>query len=231
MVSTSESEHSATVRKVSLRSPGLFRITMLAIIISVITIVNWYTFTAWVPTFFVKRGFTAINTFTYSLLIMSGAIPGNLIAAFLGDRLGRKRTLIGVSLIMGAISLVYGAIASPIQLVILGFTFVTLGNIMIALTLASYIPELFPTAVRMEGSSLANAFARAGTILSPYLVAFLFSIYGKTGVFETSFLLYILLALVILWLGTETKSKSLEEIAVEVTRTTEKEVPIIVKTA
>lgn len=213
---SSESATQAPAQKVSLHHSGMLRVTVLASVISVVMLVNWYTFTAWVPTFLVKRGFTMVNTLTYSLVIMSGAIPGNLIAAFLGDRLGRKWTLIGVSVIMGATGVIYGAVVDPIQLVILGFTFVTLGNVLIALTIASYIPEMFPTEVRMRGSSLANAFGRAATILSPYLVAFLFAGYGENGVFVTSLILYALLALIVFLLGTETKLKSLEEIAREV---------------
>jgi putative MFS transporter len=204
------------VQKVSIRTSGMLRITVFAIIISVIQMVNWYAFTAWVPTFFVRRGFTVVNTLTYSLVIMSGAIPGNLIAAFLGDRLGRKWTLIAVSILMGVIGWVYAGIADPIQLELLGFTFVMFGNVMIAVLLAVYIPEMFPTTVRMRGSSLANAFGRAGTVLSPYLVAFLYSAYGETAVFGTSLILYVIMAIVILLIGTETKLESLEEISKEV---------------
>jgi putative MFS transporter len=86
------------------------------------------------------------------------------------------------------------------------------GNILIAIVLASYVPELFPTSVRMTGSSVANAFSRAGTILSPYLIAYLFTHGGQHAVFWFSFALYMIMAITILVLGSETKKLSLEDI-------------------
>jgi putative MFS transporter len=210
-----EPVESTQTRKVSLWSPGIRKVTLLSIIISVLTLVTWYTFTAWIPTFFVKQGISQVKTFTFSFVIMLGAIPGNALAAWLSDRVGRKWTLAVISVILAVLGVLYGYSTSPGAIMTLGFLFVAGGNILIAIILASYIPEMFPTSVRMAGSSLANAFGRAGTIVSPYLIAFLFQHGGQYAVFWTSFAMYIVMALAILLLGLETKKKSLEEITRE----------------
>ncbi|WP_083486411.1 MFS transporter [Alicyclobacillus ferrooxydans] len=203
------------VNQSSLWGPGVRKATILAIIISVLTIVTWYTFTAWIPTFFVKSGLSEVKTFTFTFVIMLGAIPGNALAAILSDRLGRKNTLIVLSILLGVISLLYGYSRSPGLIMTFGFLFVMGGNILIAMTIASYIPEMFPTNVRMAGSSLANAFGRAATIASPYFIVFLYGKGGQNLVFWSSFVMYVVLAACILFLGRETKKKSLEEIAYE----------------
>ncbi|MEH7419226.1 MFS transporter [Neobacillus drentensis] len=196
----------------SIWSPGIRKITIMSIIISTIMMTTWYTFTAWIPTFFITQGFSAVKTFTFSLVIMLGAIPGNALSAVLADRMGRKYTLAFMSVFLGVIGLFYGSASSPAAIMSLGFIFVMGGNILIAIILASYVPELFPTSVRMTGSSVANAFSRAGTILSPYLIAYLFTHGGQHSVFWFSFALYIIMAITILVLGSETKKLSLEDI-------------------
>ncbi|WCK55256.1 MFS transporter [Aneurinibacillus sp. Ricciae_BoGa-3] len=211
----SQAAKSQRKKVISLWSPGIRTITLLSIIISTFTMTTWYTFTAWIPTFFIKQGFSEVKTFTFSLVIMLGAIPGNALAAWLMDRVGRKYTLAVISLLLGIIAVMYGGSKSPVEIMTLGFIYVMGGNILIAVILASYIPELFPTSIRMTGSSLANAFGRAGTIVSPYLIAYLFTHGGQNAVFWSSCAMYVIMALAILFLGRETKQMSLEEIEKE----------------
>jgi putative MFS transporter len=199
-------------KAISIWSPSIRKVTVLSIIISIITMTNWYTFTAWMPTFFIKEGFSVVKTFTFSLVIMLGAIPGNALAALVTDKIGRKYSLAVISVLLGIIAVFYGSAGSPAAIMTLGFLFVMGGNFLIAVVLASYIPELFPTSIRMTGSSVANAFGRAGTIVSPYLIAYLFTYGGQHAVFWVSCILYLVMALSILILGRETKKLSLEEI-------------------
>lgn len=196
----------------SLWTPGIRKITILSILISVFMMTTWYTFTAWIPTFFVQQGLSQVKSFAFSFVIMLGAIPGNALAAWLSDRFGRRNTLTVLSAVLGVVALLYGFSSTPAAIMTFGFLFVMGGNLLIALVLANYIPEMFPTSIRMAGSSLANAFGRAATIVSPYLIAYLFQHGGQSAVFWSSFAMYIMMAVSILLLGKETKRKSLEDI-------------------
>ncbi|MCL6454609.1 MAG: MFS transporter [Alicyclobacillus sp.] len=198
---------------ISLWSPGVRRVTILTIVISVLSLVTWYTFASWIPTFFVKQGISVVKSFTFSFVIMLGAIPGNALAAWLSDRVGRKKTLVVLSVVLAILGILYGYSSSPAMIMLIGFLFIMGGNILIAVTTASYIPELFPTSVRMAGSSLANAFGRGATIVSPYIIAYLYANVGPRSVFWFAFILYLIMGLFILLLGHETKQQSLEEIA------------------
>ncbi|MCL6454961.1 MAG: MFS transporter [Alicyclobacillus sp.] len=203
---------SPTLPAVSLWSPGVRRITVLTIVVSVLSLVTWYTFASWIPTFFVHQGISVVKSFTFSFVIMLGAIPGNALAAWLSDRVGRKKTLMVLSAVLAVLGILYGYSTAPATIMTVGFLFIMGGNILIAVTTASYIPELFPTSVRMAGSSLANAFGRGATIVSPYVIAYLYDNVGPRSVFWFAFVLYIIMGLFILLLGRETKQQSLEEI-------------------
>ncbi len=202
-------------KKVSLWAPGIRQVTLLSIIISLLYLTAWFTFTAWVPTFFIKEGFSQIKTFGVTFFIMLGAIPGNLLAAWISDKVGRKKIIIADSLILAFVSLLYGYSANVYSMVIFGFLFIMGGNILLAVIMG-YIPELFPTSVRMMGASLANSFGRAGTIVSPFMIAWLFNFGGKAAVFMSSFIMYLLIAASVAVLGKETKNKSLECIEQEI---------------
>ena len=201
--------------KISLWAPGIRRVTLLSFVISFLYLTAWFTFTAWIPTFFIKEGFTQLRTFAVSFAIMLGAIPGNMLAAWLSDRIGRKATIISVSIVLGIISLLYGYSNSLIGILVFGFLYIAGGNILIAVIMG-YIPELFPTSIRMMGASLANSCGRAGVIVSPFFIAYLYNSGGKAAVFISSFLMYIVIALSVYWFGSETTQKSLETIEREV---------------
>lgn len=209
-----EERPKAAGEKVSLWAPGIRKITLLSIVISLLYLTAWFTFTAWIPTFFIKEGFTQVKTFAVSFAIMLGAIPGNMLAAWLSDRVGRKITLTVVSILLGCISLLYGYSTSVTTIILFGFLYIAGGNILIAVIMG-YIPEMFPTSIRMMGASLANSFGRAGVIFSPFLIAYFYNSGGKTAVFITSFIMYILIALSVYILGHETNKKSLEAIEQE----------------
>ena len=54
--------------------------------------------------------------------------------------------------------------------------------VLVAVLFAIYIPELFPTEIRMRASGICNTFGRGATILTPFIVVALFRSYGVGGV-------------------------------------------------
>lgn len=202
-------------KKVSLWSPGVRQVTVLSIIMSLFCLTAWFTFTAWVPTFFIKEGLSQVKTFGVTFFIMMGAIPGNLLAAWISDKVGRKRIIVTDAVVLAFLSLCYGYASNVYTLMTFGFLFIMGGNVMLAMIMG-YIPELFPTSIRMMGASVANSFGRAGTIVSPFMIAWLFNWGGKEAVFMLSFMMYIAIAVSAALLGRETSSKSLESIEREI---------------
>ncbi len=60
---------------------------------------------------------------------------------------------------------------SEIVIAVLGFAITACLYVLSLFTIASYVPDLFPTALRLRGTGLANTIGRAVSIALPYAVA------------------------------------------------------------
>jgi metabolite-proton symporter len=113
----------------------------------------------------------------FGILFFALTIP---LSAVLADRLGRRRTLLWVTAAIGAFGFVLAPlfVAGPvgatatmvIGLALMGLTYGPLGTV---------LSELFPTAIRYTGSSLAfNLAGIFGASLAPYIATWLARNYG-----------------------------------------------------
>ena len=184
------------------------------VLITVNTLI--FGFVNWLPTFFVKQGLSVTRSLAYTLVIDSGSLIGCAIGAFGADFLGRRRTIIGASLM----TIVFGAMypfvtAEPQLLLTIGFFLIVGIYILTALLYGVYTAELFPTEVRLRANGLCNTLGRGATVASPYLVVFLVSNYGVGGVLSLMIgLLVVQIIVVALW-GIEPARRGLEELDVE----------------
>jgi MFS transporter, putative metabolite:H+ symporter len=171
-----------------------------------------YGFVTWLPTFFVQQGRSITASFDYSLLMSLGAPIGSAIGAFTSDSWGRKPTIIGASLVTIAAGSIYPFIQNPAALVIAGFVLMIPIYVLVTMGFAIYIPELFPTEVRLRASGICNSFGRGATIVTPFLVVALFRPYGVGGVLGLMIGLLIIQIFAVLLFGVEPKRRRLEEI-------------------
>jgi MFS transporter, putative metabolite:H+ symporter len=174
-----------------------------------------YGFVTWLPTFFVHEGHSVAKSFGYSLVMSLGAPIGSVIGAFTADAWGRKPTIVGASLITILVGSIYPFIRDPVMLVVAGFLLTIPIFILVTVSFAIYIPELFPTEVRLRASGICNTFGRGATIVTPFLVVALFRNHGVGGVLSLMIGLLIVEILVVLTLGVEPKNCGLEEIALQ----------------
>ena len=129
-----------------------------------------YGFVTWLPVFFIKQGLSIATSFGYSLLMALGAPVGSAIGALTADRWGRKPTIIGASLISVVLGIIYPMISDPVLLPAVGFALTVPIYVLVALLFGIYIPELFPTEVRLRASGIVNTLGRGATIVTPFLV-------------------------------------------------------------
>ena len=120
----------------------------------VVVLVCSYSFTAWIPTFFIREGFSVTRSLTFNAVMSGGAVFGPLLGYFLADRYGRRAGIIGVAIGAAAVGAVYPFMSTPATIMMVGFLLVGAMNLMITLGLACYTPELFPTAYRFRGSGV-----------------------------------------------------------------------------
>jgi putative MFS transporter len=144
-----------------------------------------------------------------------GAPIGSAIGAFTADSWGRKPTIIGASLLTILIGGFYPFIIHPAILMVVGFSLIVPIYVLVALLFAIYIPELFPTEVRLRASGICNTFGRGAIIFTSFIVVALFKSHGVGGVLVYMVGLLVVEILVVLTLGVEPKKRRLEELETE----------------
>jgi hypothetical protein len=168
-------------------------------------------FVTWLPTFFVHQGLTLTKSFSYTLMISLAAPIGCVLGAF--EHIGRRPKIIGGSLLAIVFGALYPNMIQPLLLVPTGFCLLLAIYVLVALLYGVYIPELFPTELRLRANGICNMLGRGATIISPFIVVTLFKGYGVTGV--TSFMIGLLVALIVaVWgWGIEPAGPPLESMA------------------
>ena len=192
---------------------GLLRNMLLGIVISVVSGVNLYGFLSWVPTFLVKQGLSIGSSLWFSAIMGIGAPVGALLGSVIADRFGRVRCLVALALVEAVLGVVYPMVGNGVELIGVGFSITVCAYGLVAIGFALYIPELFPTRLRLRGVSVAIGTGRLTSSGVGFVIVSIFGAFGIGGVagFLTGSLL--VLAGVVLLLGRETSNRSLEEIA------------------
>ena len=195
--------------------PALLRRTVVASVVTVCLLTFNFAFVSWVPTFLVKQGHGMANSLGLSVLIFAGGPLGSLIGLLLAERVGRRWGLIWFSLAGILASAAYVSVTDTALIAGLGFCVTLVIYVLSSLSIACYVPELFPTEVRLRGSGIANALGRAVNILVPYVIAASFEGFGLYGVLGLITMVLAVQIVVLLTMGIETKQRSLEELGAE----------------
>jgi MFS transporter, putative metabolite:H+ symporter len=169
-------------------------------------------FVTWLPSFFVQQGLGIVTSFNYSLIMSLGAPLGSAMGAWTADFWGRKPSIIGASSVAIVLGAIYPFIRNPNVLMAAGFLLMIFIYILVSVLFAIYIPELFPTGVRLRAAGICNTFGRGATILTPFLTVALFKLYGIGGVLSVVIVLLILQIVVVALFGVEPKMRRLEEL-------------------
>ncbi|REE24226.1 putative MFS transporter [Paraburkholderia sp. BL27I4N3] len=207
--------HTAT-RKTTLMElfgPSQIRRTFVSIVVQVAINMVIYGFIVWVPTFLMKQGIGMASSLGYTALMSLGGPAGALLGVLLADRIGRKKGLIAVSTLAAVIGWLYGHSTGIEMATLLGFLLFTLTYLMVALGIATYIPELFATENRMRASGIAGCAGRITGIFAPQLVVMMYATGGVKDVLTMIIGALVVLAVVLAVFGIETNRRSLEDIA------------------
>jgi putative MFS transporter len=164
-------------------------------------------FITWLPTFFIRQGMSMVEAFHFALIMAIGAPVGAFLASLLADRLGRKPTVVLACAAAMAIAYVYPNIRDPMMLPPAGFGLTAAIFALMALLFGIYIPELFPTEVRLRAAGICNTFGRGATMFTPFLVISMFDRQGIAGVTMAMIVLLGVLAAVVALFGVESRER------------------------
>ncbi|GAB9477792.1 Metal ion transporter, partial [Globisporangium polare] len=154
---------------------------------------------------------TAVILVTYGSLVAQ--VLGNLAAAELVDRIGRRYTLIGFLVVASAASLLEVYVISEAVPILLASCCRNFGLLGAWGCLYTYTPELYPISVRVVGISYAWGISRLGAFAGPFAVVLM----AKEFQMNTKIVMWIfciislLMAVVIALFGAETAQQRAAE--------------------
>jgi len=195
----------------TLLSPTLLPRMVVGITTMIVLNTLVFGFVTWLPTFFVQEGLSIVTSFSYSFVMALGAPVGSAVAALTADAWGRKPTIVGASILTILLGSIYPYIHQPAALLTAGFLLTIPMYVLVAVPVAIYVPELFPTEVRLRASGICNTFGRGATILTPFLTVALFHSYGIRGVVGMIIGFLLVQIVVVLRFGIEPKKRRLED--------------------
>lgn len=161
---------------------------------------TYYGMFLWLPSVLIKRGFSVVHSFGYTLLMSFAQLPGYFLAAYLMGKLTRKKVLeiYLVGTIIGAF--LFGTAQNTFLVVFSSclLSFFTLGawGILIALT-----PTQYPIEIRGVGIGFTQSIGRIGATIGPYLIGFSLSINLSIATIFFYFVGSLILGIIILIFG------------------------------
>ena len=176
---------------------------------------GYYGFVLWTPSLLMAQGFAMVKSFQFTLIMCLAQLPGYFTAAYLVERIGRKKVL---SIYFAGTALaawLFGHAGSTAQVLAFGclLYFFSLGAWG---CVYAYTPEVYPTVARASGAGWAAAFGRIGAFVAPLTVPVLYKAFGEEKGYGYVFIIltavFAVVAIVVAVFGKETMGKSLEEI-------------------
>lgn len=176
---------------------------------------GYYGFVLWTPTLLLGKGFALVKSFEFTLIMCLAQLPGYFSAAWLIEKIGRKKVLAVYFAGTAVAAWLFGHGTSETQVLMYGclLYFFSLGAWG---CVYAYTPEVYPTKVRGSGTGWAAAFGRVGAFTAPFVVPVVYKMFGEdagyTNVFIMLTCVFAIVSIVVLLFGRETGGKSLEEL-------------------
>jgi putative MFS transporter len=165
---------------------------------------GFYGFMAWAPSLLVAYGFSLAHSLTWSSVMQLGAVPGALLGTILSDRWERKCWLCVVAITVAVCSVLYGFAQQTHVIVLFGFLIAMLIQTFAPL-LYAYTAECYPTRMRSLGAGLTYGTGRLANVVGPLMIGFLFNRWGYVTVFLYIAVCWILVAIIVGFMGPRTK--------------------------
>ena len=185
----------------------------MTVLLSVCHLTGLFILVTWLPTILIASGMSFLSSFTFSAVTFSGSIFGPLIAVVIGNRFERRWMLVTASTVAAVFGLLYATQTTPTGLMVVGFIMACAINFISAVALATYIPEILPTGVRLRGVGISFLAGRLASAISPFAVAAILPLVENPLVIVTSVgALYIGMSIVVSLMGPNTTGRSLEHL-------------------
>jgi putative MFS transporter len=174
-----------------------------------------YGLTAWAPTLFNFVYHLPVDTsLTYGLILSVIGLGGALSIIYLIEALGRKSTFVigfGVCSVPLLCFLFLGQLSALQTLLTVSGAFFFCS--FLALGLATYTAEIYPTQLRALGGGVASAWQRAASMAGPIMVGWVLPHWGLNYVFVVFGVFSLLGCLITAFFAIETRGQVLERLS------------------
>ena len=165
----------------------------------------------WLPNILADRGFTITKSLTFTFGMQLSFPLSSLFMMYSLERFGRIRTSVTAFVLAVVMSITFFYSRSDMMVLVVGFWmnfFIQLaGN-----SMQIFTSEVFPTNARASGFGLAQSGGRVGAAVS-FPVIGLLSTFGLGYVMTRIAVMMAIAAVAVTQIGTETRGRSLDEIA------------------
>lgn len=168
-------------------------------------------FQAWIPTILTSRGMPQTAALQFASIVALATLVGPVIIYFIADKVERKMILFVASAITAAAMLVFAFVGDPVVSLIAAFV-ASMSATSMTVSFYTYIPEVFPTALRGVGVGAVNGAARVTGFLSGISVAAIYTAWGFQWLYAILAGLFLLAGTVIMVFGIRTTNRSLEDV-------------------
>lgn len=163
------------------------RIAPRTIVITVLWIMinfAYYGAFSWLPSLLADQFGNLHHTLWYTVVMSIAQLPGYLLAAWLVEKIGRKKTMIAFLVAATVFTLAFAQASSVGQVLCFGML-MSAAHLGAWGVLYAITPELFPTRLRAAGAGFAASMGRIAAICAPLSVPLLLNISqgGKTLTF------------------------------------------------
>ena len=170
-------------------------------------------FVIFLPQFFLRQGLTITNSLGYTVVLAVASLVGCACGAVLSDSIGRRRSIIGASIltiVTGWIYAHFNAASDPVLVLSVGAILIIAIYIQTAILFGVYTPELFPTEIRLRANGICNTLGRGATVVSPFVVGYLMVNYALPGVIWLMIALLVVQIVAVYFWGVEPARRPLE---------------------
>lgn len=176
------------------------RATLCLSILWFVIMFAYYGMFLWLPSVLIKRGFSIVHSFGYTLIMSFAQLPGYFLAAYLMGKISRKKVL-AIYLVGTIIGAFLFGTAQSVWLVVLSsclLSFFTLGawGIMIALT-----PTQYPLEIRGVGIGFTQSIGRIGATIGPYLIGLSLGLGINVATIFSYFVVSLIIGILVLVFG------------------------------
>ena len=166
----------------------------------------------WLPSILVDvYHLTMARSLTYTVITALVGLLGRVLGVYLIEVIGRKPLLYYTYACAAASCLAFGNVSDPSYLLVFAALFFFFTD-QASVCVIAYVPELFPTRIRLVGATWAAAAGRFTSALAPIMAGALMAA-GQYKTIWVVFAVMYVLGIVLIWtLGPETKGRSLEQL-------------------